>query len=415
MRERLVSVFVLFAVFIVVIFGVVRAYSLTGIVKADEAQAIDHSIGLLASVVKERADYGKTTTASQLETYLDVRGERIEYLNAEGELTTAQSPTYDSSASKYDLSRSAPVEGGGSLTLERSGAVIDERIANAILPILWLTLGLIATATAVGYVMATRLSRPFQELAQIADGFGRGDFDIEIPRYSIREADAVSRALSSSAIQLKELVRNEREFATNVSHQLRTPITALHLVLEDLAVWDETAPAVAEELRRSVLELDRLSNAVTSLLDIARGKAVVIGPAIDVSELIIDAATRWRPQVTAAERQITAVSSGTVLNRTSKGSVDQILDVLIENSIQHGVGLIALSVTELDTHLRLCVQDQGRSTIDSAAFSRGVQGEHSDGEGIGLSIAADLAKSLGGYLTIGDSATVSFDLMLPRH
>jgi len=82
--------------------------------------------------------------------------------------------------------------------------------------------------------------------------------------------------------------------------------------------------------------------------------------------------------------------------------------------LKHGVGLITLSVTDLDFQARLRVRDQGKSRIDPAVFTRRVQGAQSDGEGIGLSLAVELAASLGGYLTIGDGHTVSFDLMLPK-
>lgn len=413
MRERLVGCFVLFAVFIAVIFGVVRAYAITNLVKEDEAEKLDQSVVLMAALIGERSDGGKVTSADQIGEYLD-RAQRIEYVNAEGKRVVAKTPTFLFGSGENDLSSSANVAGGGSLTLEQSGAIVDKRVASAILPILQLALLLIAIAIVVGYVLAVRLARPFRKLAHIADDFGRGEFDTEIPRFSIREADAVGRAMHTSAIRLKTLVRKEREFASNASHQLRTPITALHLELEDLAVWDETPPIVAEELRRSVLELDRLNEAVTSLLDMARGNEVAAGPAIDVSALAIDAAARWRPQVLAVKREITAVTPGVVMMNTARGRVDQILDVLIENSVKHGIGRIELVVTELDAHTRLCVNDLGTSEIDSAVFARRVRGSDSEGEGIGLSIAAELARSLGGYLAIGDSATVSFDLMLPR-
>ena len=413
MRERLVGYFVLFAVFIIVMFGVVRAFALTDLVREEEAAKLDRSVVLMAALIGERANNGKVTNARQIGEYLD-RAQRIEYVNAEGKRVVAKSRAYVTGRSGNDLVSSATVAGGGSLTLEQSGFIVDERVADTILPILQLALLLIAVAAAVGYVLAWRLARPFQKLTLMADDLWRGELDTEIPHFAIREADAISRAMRTSAIQLKALARKEGEFASNASHQLRTPITALHLELEDLAVWDETPPIVAEELRRSVLELDRLSEAVTSLLDMARGNEVTAGPAIDVSALAIDAAARWRPQVTAVKRRITAVTPGVVMMNTARGRVNQILDVLMENSIKHGVGRIELVVTELDAHTRLRVNDLGTSKIDNSVFARRVRGSDSDGEGIGLSIAAELARSLGGYLVVGDSPTMSFDLMLPK-
>lgn len=107
----------------------------------------------------------------------------------------------------------------------------------------------------------------------------------------------------------------------------------------------------AEQLRLSVLELDRLSTAATGLLDMARGKTAIIGPAIDVSELMTRAAERWHAQVNAAGRTIVATTSGSIMLRASRGLVDQILDVLIENSLKHGAGAIELTAREFKTSL----------------------------------------------------------------
>lgn len=299
--------------------------------------------------------------------------------------------------------------------MKRSGSVIDERIADAILPIIELTLVLIVIAMGVGYVLAARLSQPFRKLARIADDIGRGKFDTEVPKFAIREANVVGQSLQASATKLEQMVRAESEFASNASHQLRTPIAALHLSLEDVAAWAETPPKVAAEIQRSVHELDRLSDAVTSLLDMARSRdAMVGGPAVDLADLTADAAERWRPQVAVAGRQITAGSLDSCLVDIQAGAVNQILDVLIENSLKHGVGRIDLVATDEDGCVRLRVEDEGTERIGQEVFTRRVRGTNSDGEGIGLSLAAELAAHAGGELKIGGGPTTSFELIVPK-
>ena len=108
-------------------------------------------------------------------------------------------------------------------------------------------LGLVLLAAVTGFLLAKRLARPFGELADAADHLGQARFDVALPHYSIPEAEAIGAALRRASTQLDSLVEREREFAANVSHQLRTPVTALRLTLEDLSMWPETPPTVAAE------------------------------------------------------------------------------------------------------------------------------------------------------------------------
>ena len=93
-----------------------------------------------------------------------------------------------------------------------------------------------------------------------------GRFDVEVPHYGVPEAEAIGSALRRSARDLDALVRREREFAVSASHELRTPVTALRLEIEDVASWPQTPPDVAEELSRALAELDRLSATISTLL-----------------------------------------------------------------------------------------------------------------------------------------------------
>src|SRR5690606_34813445 len=141
-----------------------------------------------------------------------------------------------------DIIEQRDLPGGGSLTLSRSRDLINQRISDALVPLIAVGLGLTVLAAGFGYVIARRLSRPFGELAVAAERLGSGRFDVDPPHYKIPEAEAIGDALRGSSERLAELVRREREFAANASHQLRTPITALRLELEDLSLWPQTPP-----------------------------------------------------------------------------------------------------------------------------------------------------------------------------
>ncbi|GAA4112441.1 hypothetical protein GCM10022415_07210 [Knoellia locipacati] len=267
MRERLIALFVGLTVAVLALSGIPRAYAVADLVHVNEQSKAERSADLIAVVIGERASSRGAVTEASLAPLLD-SAESIEYVAPGGTVTragtAAQRPSPD------DISVSREVPGGGRVTLWRSGDVVEEGVSDAVLPMVLLALALLIAAALVGSVLARRLSRPFAELATVADDIGQGRFDVEVPHYAVPEAEAIGDALRRGAGRLDELVERERSLAVNASHELRTPIAALRLELEDLAMWPQTPPEVADELRGYIPELKRLSAAVTQYLDTAR-------------------------------------------------------------------------------------------------------------------------------------------------
>ena len=99
--------------------------------------------------------------------------------------------------------------------------------------------------------------------------------------------------------------------------------------------------------------------------------------------------------------------------RIVPGPVLQILDVLVENAASHGTGAIAVEAEDVGPYVRIVVRDEGRRTFGNEIFERG-ESQKADGEGgLGLTIAADLAATMGGYLKLTDHDRTTFELLLP--
>lgn len=410
MRERLVAAFVLVVLFTLVVFGIVRAYALQALLEVSEGREVQRVAAVLAVAVEEQTAGGGEVTAGYLQRMLR-SDERIAYVDAGGDRVEVADPDYADGVGS--VSGTVQVVGGGSVTVERSRAVVDAAIADAVFPIVVLSLVLIAVAAVLGYLAARWLSRPFAELARVARELGRGRFDVVVPRFSIPEAETVGRALETSASQMHQLVVRERDFAANASHQLRTPITALRLELEDLALWRETPPQVTEQLNRGLRELDRLSASVDDLLALARGRQVGGAREVDVSALAEEAVARWEAAATRDGRRITASPSRPMRVRLAPGPIEQVLDVLIGNALTDGAGEVRLDVGELDEAVRVRVCDDGAAPSQNLlAQARGEQPQ--DSAVIGLALAADIAEALGGHLTLERTPTTTFSLTLPK-
>jgi signal transduction histidine kinase len=414
MRERLVAAFIILTVVVIAMFSVVRAYATSDLVRAGETEKVERTAVLLAEVLDQREELGKPITSAYLSRFLR-SGDQIVYGGSAGPDVRAATKSY--TAGPDDVTRSRHVTGGGTVTVNRSADEIRSRVAGAVLPIVLLAAGLIILAGIGGWLAARRLARPFRVLAHIADDFGRGRFDVEIPHFAIPEAENVGQAMLRASAELRSLLSRERQFAVNASHLLRTPITALHLELEDVSLWQETPPAVRDQLRRAIAELDRLNNAVTDLLTLSRGTRLSETVHLDLTALVTDTVGRWRPQAEARGHRLVLKESGRLPIKLAPGPISQILDVLIENAIAHGEGVIRVEADSFNDYLRVQVADRGARTIGDDVFRRGPSGtgrEGLRGDRIDLTVALEIAEALGGHLRLEPDAHTTFSLMLPK-
>lgn len=417
MRERLVAAFVGLAIVVVALYGVPRAYVVADQALEFEQRKVERSADVLAVTLPDVAA-NREVSDPYLEGLLQ-QGERLEYTDPSGVVSSAGP---ELTGHPDDISQTRQLDDGSSITLQRTGTLVADRVSSAVMPVVLIGVVLIVFSALAGLILARLLARPFQQLAVSAEQLGNGKFDLVEQKYAVPEAQEISTALHTSSQALAELVRREREFAANASHQLRTPITALRLELEDLSYWKETPPTVAAQLTHSLGEIDRLSSAVSELLELARGQRLTSARELDLSVVAEKAASRWQRQADANGRMILS-SDGAYPAFTNPGPVNQILDVLIENALNHGSGTITVQADDAGTHLSLSVADEGTPPRGDRIFTRRAAGSgrrdgsgsgSGSGEGIGLAVASELAEAIGGHLVLGPQERTTFTLMLPK-
>jgi signal transduction histidine kinase len=303
--------------------------------------------------------------------------------------------------------------GGGRLSVavpllahERvSGAVLAQRpddAADSDARDAWLVLGLVAlgiilAAALAAALLGRRLAQPLERLAAAAGRLGDGDFSVRSERSGVPELDDVGAALDSTAARLDELIRRERAFSADASHQLRTPLQALRIELEALELRGDAPP----EIGAAIAQVDRLTATIDTLLAVARdtepGETTV-----DLAELLDEAESRWRGPLADAGRPLRVrlqTSAGRA--RGSAPVVSEVLDVLLDNAARHGAGPVTMTLRRRDGWLAVQVTDEGQGFADVAtAFER--RGGDGTGHGIGLALARSLADAEGGRLWIAD-------------
>lgn len=412
MRDRLVAAFVGLAALAIIAFAVTTAYVMAGVVQAAQERKVEHTTFLLSAAIAEREQGNNDVTERWLGGLLDL-AQRIEYVAPDGRRLTVRTADF-AGAAEDNITRTLPVPSGGTVTVTRDASLVDQRVDEAVLPMVLVGLVLLVLAGSLGLLGARRLAAPFDELATAARRFGRGRFDLPANRYRIPEAEAIASALRGAAVELEDRIRREREFAANASHQLRTPITALRLDLEDLTLWPETPAPLTEQLQQSIREVDRLEQTVADLLDLARGERLRSTSDINLTAVVADAVRRWQPAAERAGTGIRFTDPGPMPVRQSPGPVSQILDVLLENALKHGTGPVDVLLGEPDGYLELRVRDQGTGPVGDEVFHRHRNRAGSDGEGIGLTVALEIAEALGGRLRVENKPSTTFTLVLPK-
>lgn len=253
---------------------------------------------------------------------------------------------------------------------------------------------LVGVAAAIG--VSRRVIRPITVLATTSARLGAGDFTVRMLPSGIAEIDLAGTSLNVTAQRLGELVRRERELSAQASHQLRTPLAGLYVVLERIQ------SEVPSALRPDVDDALERSRSLESTIDeiIALAREPLTGKAIDASAQLDSAERRWRGTLGAIGRSISVeVHLPVARPVVAESALRQVLDVLIDNAVKHGSGRVIIRARDLTGAVAFDVEDEGTEVPeDDAIFEAG--NSRSGSSGIGLAFARQLAADHGGRLQL---------------
>lgn len=274
-----------------------------------------------------------------------------------------------------------------------------------------LAAGGVLLAAVLAAIFGARVSRPLEQLAASAARLGAGDFSAALPpEAGIREIDDIRSTLAASAIRLDQTLSSERSFTADASHQLRTGLTGIALQLELLAT--HTDPTVRTDALKALDQTDRLTATLDELLDLARGGRGSQRVAIDLSELAAQHRGDWVQRYQVNRRTLTLNwpphdLGGPVL--ATPGFVGQIIDLLLDNALRHGIGDVSITLSGRQLH----VSDHGHIDAESAPTFFIGSDDPVRPHGRGLALARRLAQADGGRLEISSFNPTTFTLSLP--
>jgi signal transduction histidine kinase len=270
----------------------------------------------------------------------------------------------------------------------------------------------VGTGAVVATVTARRLAEPLRGVADRAARLGAGDFRAVPDRHGIPELDRVSDVLDSSAMALTELLQRERALVGDVSHQLRSRLTALQLRLDVLAAHPH--PTAHEAALGARVENQRRCGGLDELLEAARAARAAGAEPQDLKAGLTAVAEEWRPALRAAGRALKVRVPDGLLARVTPARIREAVGSLVDNSIQHGGGTVTISARPAENSLVIEVSDTGSGIPEELVphvFDRGVSGGSSSG--IGLALARALVEADGGRLELSRSRPPVFTMFVP--
>ena len=441
MRFRLIGALVTVAVLILLVFSIPLASFVAQVERERLVTALERDAFVLAGHAKETLNTTAGAVLPSLQPYVDSYSKssdaRIVVTNASGLVVATSDSTI---AFGTDFSNRLEVAGalkGLPAVGERDSATLGERLLFVAVPVLLgdtvlgvvrfsnpksvidkevqrhvrgiATSGLITllAAALVAIPLALTIARPISRLKSSTERLADGDFSVQADdTKGPPEVRELSRSFNAMAGRIGLMLESQQHFSGAVSHQLRTPLTALRLRLDQAqdAVGNDMSP-VAMALEASRVEIDRLQEMIEQLLALSRLEGGSVATVtVNASMVVRNRVAVW--ESLAAERHITLKVVG--LETAPCVALDGALEQIIDNYIDNALGAvsddstIAVEVQRVQRHIHVDVIDEGpglseeKRALAFERFWRDASTENAPGTGLGLAIVRQLAVASGG-------------------
>jgi signal transduction histidine kinase len=298
----------------------------------------------------------------------------------------------------------------GAVRVTQSIAAVNSAVRRAELGLVLIALIVLAMGLIAGATIAGQIGRPIGRLQDVAQRVARGELAARAEIAGSREQRSLAVSFNEMTERIERLLKVQREFVADASHQLRTPLTGLRLRLEEASAQG-VSPAAANELDAALREVDRLAHTVEELLALSgAGERQVSGGPVDLDAVAQSALRRGQPSANARgiglkhpRPDLPAIAWAPLRD------VERALDCLLENAINYSPP--GSTVELVSGRGRIEVRDRGpglardeRSAVFER-FHRGRAGRSGPpGSGLGLAIARELARTWSGEVTVNDRA-----------
>ncbi|MBM9504954.1 ATP-binding protein [Actinacidiphila acididurans] len=409
MRRRLISSTLAVVLVVIAVFGLSLVVVETRTIESSAKDGVQSEAVRLVGIVENRILAGEPVDAKSLNPQIAEDRYAVVRVPGRPEVHLGGHPRGKVISSVQDGDH------GESVTVAEPRSVVSEQIGRTLLVILAVALLAVLAAVALAVRQARRLASPLTDLAETAERLGSGDPRPRHRRYGVPELDRIADVLDASAERIGRMLTAERRLAADASHQLRTPLTALSMRLEEIVATADDQDTVKEEATIALGQVERLTDVVQRLLTNSRDPRTGSAVDFDLDEVIKQQIEEWRPAYQAEGRSMGLSGTRGLRAVGTPGAVAQVVATLIENSLMHGSGTVTLHTRVTGNQAVVEVSDDGPgvpSDLGARVFERTVSGRNSTG--LGLAVARDLAEADGGRLELLQQRPPVFALFLAQ-
>ena len=412
MRRRVLQATIAAVTVAVVLLGFPLAFLGAQLVRQSEMRGLEARATSAARAVDFRLDHQIGLTDTMLEPYTGASDDLASavVVHAPDSSVYRAGPTI----SGRQLSVEVTSTDGASVVLYVEWWDVFWRSAQVIALVVVAAVVAFAAGIAMAIWQANRLAAPLVYLAASAEQLGSGQVRPHLEPSGVEEIDLVAAELARSADRMAGRLAAERQFASDASHQLRTPLTALTMRLEEITLTTGE-PEVKEEARICLEQVERLVRVVDDLLSRSRKAQGGTTEAIWLWDVVHQQEEEWERPFAVADRHLVVEVDRATQVLATPGALAQVLATLIENSLKHGAGTTTVRARSGGPSGAVVVEvaDEGEGVPDELApriFEREVTS--GAGTGLGLALARDLANADGGRLELAQRRPAVFALFL---
>ncbi|HET9380603.1 MAG TPA: histidine kinase dimerization/phospho-acceptor domain-containing protein, partial [Streptomyces sp.] len=282
MRRRLIQSTLAVVLVVIAVFGVSLVIVETRTISDSAQERVESEALRLASIVDSRLLTAEHVDIEVLRAQVEqVAQQRYALIRIPGEpaIETGSRPDGDV------LRGEAIGEGGETVVVEEPRSEVTREVGRTLLIIGAVALLAVVAAVLLAVRQANRLASPLTDLAETAERLGSGDPRPRHKRYAVPELDRVADVLDASAERIARMLTAERRLAADASHQLRTPLTALSMRLEEITLTEDL-DTVKEEATIALAQVERLTDVVQRLLTNSRDPRTGSAVTFDLEEVI---------------------------------------------------------------------------------------------------------------------------------
>ena len=268
---------------------------------------------------------------------------------------------------QYTVGRPIEKDGAtlGYVFVSASASGMSEYLRNNLQVFFLSALGVMTLTFIALYAMTYRLVRPLRQMAAATRSFGAGDFSYRIPVHGKDEVAELATSLNNMAISLSSVEDMRRSFVTNVSHELKTPMTTIAGFID--GILDGTIPAEKRDYYLKIVsdEVKRLSRLVKSMLDLSRidsGQLHINPVRFDLTEVACTALLSFEQRIDQKDVTIEGLEDCPRVEVTADYDlIGQVVYNLIDNAIKftNEHGIVRITVEKNNGRVTCSVRNSG--------------------------------------------------------